>query len=681
MANSYKIVADGGLVIPVLASDPSSPENGTMWYNSTSNVFKKRENGATSTISSGEISDSSFRIIDDGDGTKKIAFEASGITTGNTRTITMPDANVNLADANNALLKNGSRPLDNSAFLKGRNAANSADINIVRVDSSDNIQFRSGGLIDVNTGALTNTADITPDADATRVLGSGSQRYNYVNTLNVNSGSSPLNIITTGGNSNIVLDPHGTGSVSVSSARVINAADPVNPQDLATKNYVDGAVSGLDVKQSVRLATTGVLPANTPSGSGVGKTLTADSNGALSVDSVTPSVGNRLLVKNETAGENNGVYIVTQVGDGSNPFILTRATDYDQNAEVTANSFFFVEEGTVNSDTGWTLTTNDPITVDSTSLSFSQFSGAGQIVAGEGLSKTGNTLDVNVDNSTIEINSDTLRQKDGGTTNAKLANMPAWSIKVRNNAASGVPSDAQAADISTKATPTTSDTVFGFDAANSNALSKVTLGSLPISSATQSALDGKASTSLNNLASTAINVSLISDTDNTDDLGSQSINWKDVHAKSLKSTNGLTLDGDTDAVGDRATDITQLAKSVKRGKQASALIEEEYVDSTTLSDNTTAVVAAFTFALATYNAIQIDYLIKEATSLDTRVGKLMVVTNGTTTSITDVFTETGSPAVSWSAAVNGANVEISYTTASSGNARTMRADLKRFRAI
>ena len=90
---------------------------------------------------------------------------------------------------------------------------------------------------------------------------------------------------------------------------------------------------------------------------------------------------------------------------------MTRATDANADAEVTSGMFTFVEEGTVNADSGFVLTTDGSITVGSTSLSFAQFSGAGQITAGDGMSKTGNTLDVNDDNITLEINNDNVRIK------------------------------------------------------------------------------------------------------------------------------------------------------------------------------------------------------------------------------------------------------------------------------
>lgn len=197
-----------------------------------------------------------------------------------------------------------------------------------------------------------------------------------------------------------------TGDQDAGGNKLTGLGTPTTDSDAATKAYVDAAVSGLDLKASVRLATAAALPANTPAGSGVGKTLTGDANGALSVDGVAVVVADRILVKDE-GDENNGIYVVTATGDGSNPFVLTRATDADENAEVTTGMFCFVSEGTVNADSGWTLVTNDPITVDTTTLTFTQFSGAGQVTAGNGLTKTGNTLDVGAGDG-IQVNADSI---------------------------------------------------------------------------------------------------------------------------------------------------------------------------------------------------------------------------------------------------------------------------------
>lgn len=133
------------------------------------------------------------------------------------------------------------------------------------------------------------------------------------------------------------------------------------------------AIRALDWKQSARLATAAALPAVTASGTGPGHRLTADANGALSVDGVSVVAEDRVLVKNQAAGADNGIYRVVQAGSGGTPFILERAADADESSEVTAGMTVPVAEGTVNADTLWILTTNDPITVDTTALSFSEF--------------------------------------------------------------------------------------------------------------------------------------------------------------------------------------------------------------------------------------------------------------------------------------------------------------------
>src|SRR3990167_3163614 len=190
--------------------------------------------------------------------------------------------------------------------------------------------------------------------------------------------------------------------------KITNLAAPTNAGDACTKAYADGIAGGVDPKDSVRVATAAALPANTAAGSGVGKTLTLNSVGILTVDGVNTVLGDRVLVKDEVTGANNGIYEVTTEGNGSTAAILTRATDADEDAEVTSGMFVFVEEGTVNSDSGFVLVNNGTVTVDTTALSFSQFSGAGQIVAGGGMTKSGNTLDVVGTTNRIVINADSV---------------------------------------------------------------------------------------------------------------------------------------------------------------------------------------------------------------------------------------------------------------------------------
>ncbi|SRR5258706_708072 len=161
--------------------------------------------------------------------------------------------------------------------------------------------------------------------------------------------------------------------------------------DLVPKSYVDGVAAGMDWKASVRVATT----AN-------GTLASAFENGDT-VDGVTLATGDRILLKNQSTGAENGIYTVNASGSP------TRAIDADASSEVTGGLSVWVNEGTTNADTAWTLTTNDPITLDTTSLVFTQTSGLGQITAGAGLTKTGNTLDVaTADTTRIVVNADNI---------------------------------------------------------------------------------------------------------------------------------------------------------------------------------------------------------------------------------------------------------------------------------
>ena len=149
--------------------------------------------------------------------------------------------------------------------------------------------------------------------------------------------------------------------------------------------------------------------------------MTASSNGAISVDGVTLVVNDRVLVKNQSTAAQNGFYKVTTTGSGSAAFVLTRTPDADAASELTSGAFTFTEEGTANADKGYVLSTNGAITLGTTAINFEQFSGAGQISAGAALTKTGNTIDVAVDDSSIQVSGDAIQVKALGITNGMLA--------------------------------------------------------------------------------------------------------------------------------------------------------------------------------------------------------------------------------------------------------------------
>jgi len=204
----------------------------------------------------------------------------------------------------------------------------------------------------------------------------------------------------------------GSQTVDVGGNKILNVGTPTQTTDAANKGYVDSVKQALDIKDSVRVASQSNLSATYNNGtSGVGATLTADANGAVSIDSISLTSGDRVLVKAQTDASENGIYSVTTVGDVSNPYVLTRTTDADSSSEVTGGMFTFVEEGS-DADAGFVLSNiTGSATIGTDDITMTQFSGAGSVTAGDGLGKSGNTLSLNVDDTTIEINSDTARLK------------------------------------------------------------------------------------------------------------------------------------------------------------------------------------------------------------------------------------------------------------------------------
>ena len=409
LTGSSALIADSNLAIDQVIIGNSATVGGTVKLNEGTNngtnfIGLKAPNAVTTTTTF---------TLPDGDGTAGQFLKTDG------------SGNLDFATVNQFIDLAGDTGTDTYNTAETLTFAGGSGMNTVVTDNNVEIQATaltnsnlsgSAGITNANLANPTITlgsSTLTLGATTTDIAGLTSL---VVDDITINGQT----IQTTASNLDINLTPHGTGTVIVPSGYEDRAGFTTN--SLANKAYVDQVAQGLDTKPSVRAATTADLSATYSNGSsGVGATLTAGSNGAIVIDGVSLSVDDRVLVKNQSTASQNGIYRVSTQGDGSTAFVLTRATPEDQPEELTGGSFVFVEEGTANANNGYVFTHTGQPTFGTTNLDVAQFSGAGQITAGAALSKTGNQLDVEVDDSSIEVVGDALQVKALGITNAMLA--------------------------------------------------------------------------------------------------------------------------------------------------------------------------------------------------------------------------------------------------------------------
>jgi hypothetical protein len=260
-----------------------------------------------------------------------------------------------------------------------------------------------GHITGVGTRSLSNSdVGLSNVTNNSQIIASAGRTVGYVPTWNNTNGTT--------------LD-NGYGVTTAISSET--ATDAILATSNAVKTYVDNTVAsnqqGLDTKASVRLASTpsNDLDAANPAGSG--NVLIANNFGTLSIDGVTPEQGDRILLKNQSFASQNGIYNVVSLGGVSSYFRLDRSTDANSSEKVTAGLFTFVSEGNTNADTGWVLTSDDDIALNTDDLNFAQFSAAGQIYDGDGLTKSGNIISVGqgdgitVSANAIAVNTTVLR--------------------------------------------------------------------------------------------------------------------------------------------------------------------------------------------------------------------------------------------------------------------------------
>jgi hypothetical protein len=339
-------------------------------------------------------------------------FAAGNISAGNFETL--GTANVGtLAVVSNATVGNNIVVSGNATAANyttaGRVAAtgNVSGGNLVTVgvvEATGNViggNIVSIGDVDIEGNVYANYVFATSN-----VVVDGNVDAAIVNTSNVFGPT--VTITSTNANADISLNPNGFGNIVVNSSFINGVLNPVQSQDVATKDYVDSVAVGLQYKIASNVATTVGLPAYVYNNGtlGVGATITGNVNGVLTIDTVATTVNMRVLVKNETLTDSpfNGIYDVTAPGDSGNVYVLTRSADNDTSADMNG-AYTFIESGNVNGTTSWTCTatSSNPVVIGTDPIEWIQFARPSTYQAGNGLSLNGTVFNVNVDNSTTAI--------------------------------------------------------------------------------------------------------------------------------------------------------------------------------------------------------------------------------------------------------------------------------------
>ena len=311
-------------------------------------------------------------------------------------------------------------------------SAASANTTQKGVASFDSTNFTvTDGAVVANDITLGSTTLSLGDTGASAVLEIAGLQKVTVDFLEIDGNS----ISSTAGD--IVLSPFEDGTVNVSTSRIINVSDPIDPTDATNKQYVDAVAQGLKILPQALAFSDIDLSATYNNGTaGVGATLTSTSNVAFpDVDGIAIALNDNVILNGQTNKAQNGSYILTTVGSAGTPWVLTRAPFIDQASEM-EGSFEFVTSGTTYGNTGWVLTSlTEPVVVGTTELLWVQFSGAGTYTAGDGLNLTGTEFTAKVDDISISINttSKAIQVKPLGITDGLIANGTISNAKLVNS--------------------------------------------------------------------------------------------------------------------------------------------------------------------------------------------------------------------------------------------------------
>jgi hypothetical protein len=394
LASNPIIPGTGGMVVPVgTTAQRGAGVNGTIRYNTDIAQFEIYDNGW------GNLPAGAVSSVDVSGGTTGLTTSGGPITTSGTITI---GGTLNVGSG-------GTGATTLTGYVKGNGTSTmTASATVPVGDLSGTLPVGSGG-----TGATTLTGYVKGNGTSA-MTASATIPNTDITGLGTMSTQAANSVAITGGNidgttiGNTVPAAGTFTSVAMTTGTITTA--PASGNDIVNRTYADSIAAGINFHQSVKYATTTALPAVTYANGtgGVGATLTANANGALTVDGYTftspADNGTRILIKNQAAQLQNGVYTLTQAGTAGLPFILTRATDFDTAGsgvdQIDAGDFFLVTAGSANANTSWVQQTPLPITVGTTAIVFAQFGAPIVYSAGTGLSESP-SYTFNIANTTV----------------------------------------------------------------------------------------------------------------------------------------------------------------------------------------------------------------------------------------------------------------------------------------
>lgn len=671
---------NGAIKLGQLASAPSDPAAGLIYYNSSAQEFQfyngsgfveVADFGQLGSTSSGlgasligiedsaayftatnveaalaelyvlanaggatEFEDDVFRIVDDGDNTKKIAFQAAGVSAGQTRTITMPDANVDLGNLTNSNISASANiALSKLAALTANRALQSDGSGVISVSSVTNTEL---GYLSGVTSAIQTQLNAKAATTAV-ILRDGSQAW----TANQSLGG---NVIT-------------------------NSGAPSSGGDLTNKTYVDtqigNYINGVKPKQSVRVA------------ADVDIDIATELEAGDVVDGITLVAGNRVLLPAQADATENGIYVVPASGAAS------RSSDFDSLTPIDEinGSYVPVQEGTyagatfVQYGTVTTLGTDD--------INFTYIPAIVSIVGGDMITVTGSTI--KVDLATVSGLESSNPGNDAGQLRIKLeASNPSLRITGSNELAAKL-------DAAGAITSGAGGLIVGVDNStieiSSNALRVKDLG-----------------ISTGKLADNAVTDAKLRDSAALSVIG-RSANSSGDPADISAGTDGFVLRRSGTSLGfgllvnanfDPAAAIDGTKVSPDFGSQnlrttgsifqgaANGDVEEYWFDGATLTGSASGTALSnLTFNAQNYGGLVVVYQIKDTSNKRRRTGIMFASVNedeGTvadTIDVNDMSGETGDVGVTWEIAINGNNAELRYTT--TANNKLMSAKVFKMR--